>query len=138
MAELCFVEGFLFSARFTGISPQFHRKFTMQNSWISPETQPYFHQNFARMSNWSTLNKRVATTQPSHMSDRQIIGLAGIWVGLEDPVRRAWLFRQGGKLLLVSCLVCLLCVCVLYCMLSVCLLCCYLWQASRPSNQTEV
>ena len=30
------------------------------------QNSPEFHQNFARISNWSTLNKGITTTQPSH------------------------------------------------------------------------
>ena len=57
-AELWFFVGFLCSStlcqNFTGFR---------QNS-------PEFHQNFARISNWSTLKKGIATTQPSHRQRR--------------------------------------------------------------------
>ena len=46
---------------------------------------PAFHNNFARMSNWSTLTKWIATTEPSQISLRAFLRRAAPASGVAWP-----------------------------------------------------
>ena len=73
-SELCVFVGFLLFSTIFQNSPELHHNVTR----ISPEVtriSKYVHLMFARTSNWSTLNKGITTTQPSHMHDPRDVSL---------------------------------------------------------------